>query len=56
MKIWRLMCLALTVGGMSVGMQGCAFTAGAVAGAAGGEVLEEEGYDLESPIQKEDDD
>ena len=54
MKNWRLLCL-LTLGGLPLFIQGCAFTAGAAAGAAGAEALEEEGYELESPVQKEDD-
>jgi hypothetical protein len=54
-KTFRLLCL-LTVGGLPLLIQGCAFTAGAAAGAAGAEALEEEGYELESPVQKEDDD
>lgn len=55
MKIYRLLCL-LTLSGLPLLIQGCAFTAGAAAGAAGAEALEEEGYELESPVQKEDDD
>jgi hypothetical protein len=55
MKILRTFLMALTMAGFSLVMQGCAFTAGAVAGAAGGEALEEEGYELESPIQEDDD-
>jgi hypothetical protein len=55
MKIWRLLCL-LTISGLTLFVQGCAFTAGAAAGAAGAEALEEEGYELESPVQEEDDD
>lgn len=55
MKIWRLLCL-LAISGLPLLVQGCAFTAGAAAGAAGAEALEEEGYELESPVQKEDDD
>ena len=55
MKILRMLFMALTVAGLSLVVQGCAFTAGAVAGAAGGEALEEEGYELESPIQEDDD-
>jgi hypothetical protein len=55
MKILRLSFMALTLGGFALVMQACAFTAGAVAGAAGGEALEEEGYELESPIQEDDD-
>ena len=55
MKIFRLFFMALTMTGLSLVMQGCAFTAGAIAGAAGGEALEEEGYELESPIQEDDD-
>jgi hypothetical protein len=56
MKILRLFFMAVTMGGLTLAMQACAFTAGAVAGAAGGEALEEEGYELESPIQKDEDD
>jgi len=55
MKILRLFFMAVTMSGLALAMQACAFTAGAVAGAAGGEALEEEGYELESPIQKDDD-
>ena len=55
MKIQRLLCL-LTIGSVPLLTQGCAFTAGAAAGAAGAEALEEEGYELESPVQEEDDD
>lgn len=55
MKMLRLFLSALTIGGLAIAVQGCAFTAGAVAGAAGGEALEEEGYELESPIQKDED-
>ncbi|HEX2138548.1 MAG TPA: hypothetical protein VHG33_02430, partial [Woeseiaceae bacterium] len=47
---------ARTIGGMPLLIQGCAFTAGAAAGAAGAEALEEEGYELESPVQEADDD
>ncbi|MEX2126081.1 MAG: hypothetical protein WD795_19480 [Woeseia sp.] len=53
MKIWRLLFMAVTMGGLTLAMQACAFTAGAVAGAAAGEALEEEGYEIESPIQKD---
>lgn len=56
MKYARLLCLLITISGMPLIIQGCAFTAGAVAGAAGAEALEEEGYELESPVQEEDDD
>ena len=56
MKYGRLLYLLVTIGGLPLFIQGCAFTAGAVAGAAGGEVLEDEGYDIESPIEKEKDD
>jgi hypothetical protein len=56
MKHLRLLCLVVTLGGMPMLIQGCAFLTGAAAGAAGGEALEEEGYDLESPIEKDGDD
>jgi outer membrane lipoprotein SlyB len=56
MKILRLFFMAVTIGGFALAVQACAFTAGAVAGAAAGEALEEEGYELESPIQKDEDD
>jgi hypothetical protein len=56
MKTWRLVCATLVIGGLAPAMQGCAFMAGAAAGAAGNEALEEEGYELENPVQKEDDD
>jgi len=56
MKTWRLVCTTLVIGALGFAMQGCAFLAGAAAGAAGNEALEEEGYELDNPIQKEDDD
>jgi hypothetical protein len=56
MKIWRSVYAMFAIGGLVFLMQGCAFMAGAAAGAAGNEALEEEGYELENPIQKEDDD
>lgn len=56
MKTWKLVCITLVIGGLGLAMQGCAFLAGAAAGAAGNEALEEEGYELENPVQKEDDD
>ena len=56
MKPWRLVCITLVIGGLALALQGCAFLAGAAAGAAGNEALEEEGYELENPVQKEDDD
>lgn len=34
----------------------CAFGAGVAAGAAGTEILHEEGYELDSPIEEKDDD
>ena len=48
-RLFGLACLCVALGG-------CAFTAGAVTGAAATEVLHDEGYELDSPIQKEDDD
>ena len=56
MKHLRLIFRLITLGGLPLLIQGCAFLTGAAAGAAGGEALEEEGYELESPIQKDDDD
>lgn len=56
MKIWRLLYLAVAVGGSMLYLQGCAFTAGAATGVAGDEVLHHKGYELGSPIHKEDDD
>tara|TARA_R110002110_G_scaffold225790_1_gene439929 strand:- start:360 stop:533 length:174 start_codon:yes stop_codon:yes gene_type:complete len=38
----------------TVSLQGCWFAAGAAAGAAGAEVLDEKGYEITSPIQEED--
>ena len=54
----KLKPLSLIIGaaaGFSL-LSGCAFTAGAATGAAATEVLHDEGYELDSPIQKEDDD
>ena len=34
----------------------CAFGAGVAAGAAGTEILHDEGYELDSPIEEKDDD
>jgi hypothetical protein len=56
MKTWKLLCMTLVIGGLAFAMQGCAFLAGAAAGAAGNEALEEEGCELDNPIQKENDD
>lgn len=56
MKTWRLVCATLVIGVLAFLLQGCAFMAGAAAGAAGNEALEEEGYELENPVQEEDDD
>ena len=56
MSAWRLLCLTVMIGSLTAFTQGCAFTAGAATGAVGAEVLEEEGYDLDSPIEKEEDD
>lgn len=56
MKILRVFSLPIAVIGLVLSMQGCAFMAGAAAGAAGGEALEEEGYDLRSPVHKDKDD
>jgi hypothetical protein len=56
MKILRLVLVTFVIGGFVPAMQGCSFLAGAAAGAAGNEALEEEGYELENPVQKEDDD
>jgi hypothetical protein len=47
---------AILIIASALALQGCAFLAGAAAGAAGNEALEEEGYELENPVQKEDDD
>ena len=55
MSYLRTLCLLITVGALSLSMQGCAFLAGAATGAAAGEAAEDEGYDLDSPIEKEDD-
>lgn len=55
MKILRLFLITVTMSGLTIAMQGCAFTAGAVAGAAGSEALEEEGYDLQSPVTEDED-
>lgn len=56
MKYLRTLFLLITLGALSLSMQGCAFLAGAATGAAGAEVAEDEGYDLDSPIDEEDDD
>jgi hypothetical protein len=56
MKTWKLLCMTLVIGGLAFAMQGFAFLAGAAAGAAGNEALEEKGYELDNPIQKENDD
>lgn len=55
MKLWRLICLSVLFSGLPLFVQGCAFTAGAVAGAAGAEAIEDEGYELRSPIEETDD-
>jgi hypothetical protein len=44
----------MTMSGLTLALQGCAFTAGAAAGAAGTEALHEEGYEITSPIKKHD--
>jgi len=49
--ILLLMALAAT----SATLTGCAFGAGVATGAVATEVLHEEGYELDSPIQEEDD-
>lgn len=46
--------LLLSLGLLSA--QGCVFAAGAAAGAATAEALDENGYEFSSPITKEDDD
>jgi glycine betaine/proline transport system substrate-binding protein len=44
----------MTMSGLALALQACAFTAGAAAGAAGTEALHEEGYEITSPIKKHD--
>lgn len=56
MNILRLVLLLLTLGTISASLGGCAFGAGAATGAVATEALHEEGYELDSPIQEEDDD
>lgn len=54
---WRnILLLIAATGAMSSALSGCAFTAGAATGAAATEVLHDEGYEIDSPIQKKDED
>jgi len=56
MNILRLVLLLLALGATGASLSGCAFGAGAVTGAVATEALHEEGYELESPIEEEDED
>lgn len=52
MKNFRLVLMMAALGAAVPVLGGCSFLAGAAVGAAGTEVAREEGYELDSPIEK----
>lgn len=54
----KVLKVAATLTGLCalLALQGCWFAAGAATGAATAKVMQDEGYEIESPIQKKDDD
>lgn len=56
MKRTKLTLHLISLTSIIVLLQGCWFAAGAATGAATAEVMDEEGYEITSPVQKEDED